>query len=203
LCGELHHEDGLSLINQVAPTMSELIRPVAESLRISDFFMELMTGDLANDLAVRRVRDTEGPSISWVVGHLLNGRCELLKLLDPEAENPYAERFDRLVVATDGSDYPDIADLRASWHELSGRVFAALESVTDQELVAPIEEVGAPHAEKNLLGLLVYVVWHETYHMGQIGTMRTRLRLKPTIDRAIEVLSPDNDAGTGGNRVSR
>jgi hypothetical protein len=33
--------------------------------------------------------------------------------------------------------------------------------------------------------------------------MRTRLRLKPTIDRAIEVLSPDNDAGTGGNRVSR
>lgn len=169
--------------------MSELIRPVAESLRISDFFLELMTGDLENDLAVMRIRDTEGPSISWVVGHLLNGRCELLRLLDPEAENPYAERFDRLVAATDGSDYPHIEDLRASWRELSGRVFAALGSVSDQQLVVPIEDVGMPHGEKNLLGLLVYVAWHETYHMGQIGTMRTWLGLNPTIDRAIEVWS--------------
>jgi uncharacterized damage-inducible protein DinB len=167
--------------------MNELIRPVAESLRISDFFMELMTGDLANDLAVRRLRDTEGPSISWIVGHLLNGRCELMKLVDPEAENPFAERFDRLVAASDGSDDPDIAELRASWHELSGRVSATLESVSDQQLLAPIEELGTPHAEKNVLGLLVWVVWHETYHMGQIGTMRTWPRLKPTIDRAIEV----------------
>ena len=68
-------------------------------------------------------------------------------------------------------------------------MLAALESVSDQQLVAPIEEVGAPHGEKNLLGVLVYVAWHETYHMGQIGTMRTWLGLKPTIDRAIEVWS--------------
>jgi hypothetical protein len=52
--------------------------------------MDLMTGDLSNQQAVQRVRDTEGPSISWLVGHLLNGRCEMLKLLDSSAENPFA-----------------------------------------------------------------------------------------------------------------
>ena len=166
--------------------MSELIRPIAESLRVTDFFMDLMTGDLSNAQAVQRVRGAEGPSISWVVGHLLNGRCEILKLVDPEAENPFAEKFDRLVAASDGSDYPPLEDLLSSWSDVSQQVFQALGTVTHEQLVNPIAEMGAPHEEKNLLGVLVYVVWHETYHMGQIGTIRTQMGLTPMIDRAIE-----------------
>ena len=165
--------------------MTDLIRPIAESLRISDFFLELLTGDLSNAQATRRVRGEEGPSVSWVVGHLLNGRCELLKLLDPKAENPFAAQFDRLVAATDGRDYPPLEDLLASWRECSQRVFGALDTVTREQLVEPIAEMGAPHEERNLLGVLAYVVWHETYHMGQIGTIRTQMGLTPMIDRAI------------------
>jgi uncharacterized damage-inducible protein DinB len=167
--------------------MSQLIRPVTENLRVTDFFMDLVTGDLSNEQAVRRLRAAEGPSISWVVGHLLNGRSELLKLLDPAAENPFAQRFDRLVAATDGADYPDITELRASWREISQRVFDVLGAVGDEQLVSPMAQVGKPHEEQNLLGVIVYVVWHETYHMGQIGTIRTQLGLTPMIDRAIEV----------------
>lgn len=167
--------------------MRELIRPLAEAVRVTDFFMDLLTGDLSNARAIQRVRGTAGPSISWVVGHLLNGRCEILKLLDPEAENPYAERFDRLVAATDGSDYPDIVDLMTLWREISTRVLDAFDTVNDAQLVSPMAGVGAPHREQNLLGVLVYVLWHETYHMGQIGTIRTQLGLTPMIDRAIEV----------------
>ena len=166
--------------------MHELTRPVAESLRISDFFVELLTSDLTNRQAVQRVRGTEGPSISWALGHLLNGRCEALKLLDPDAENPFAAQFDRLVAATDGSDYPDIADLMSSWHEISGRLFRAMDPITGEQLQRPLAEMGAPHEERNLLGVLVYIVWHETYHMGQIGTIRTQLGYRPMFDRAIE-----------------
>ena len=169
--------------------MSELIRPIAESLRVTDFFMDLMTGDLSNEQAVQRVRDSEGPSISWLVGHLLNGRCEMLKLLDPEADNPFAAQFDRLVAATDGGDYPEIGDLVTTWREISERVFGRLQSVTDEQLVSPISEMGSPHEEKNLLGVLAYVVWHETYHMGQIGAIRTRLGLRPAIEQAIDASS--------------
>jgi len=172
--------------------MSQLIRPIAESLRISDFFIDLLTGDLTNDQAVVRIRGEEGPSISWILGHLLNGRCEILKLLDPHAENPFADRFDRLVAATDGSDYPDIADLMRSWGEISERVFDAFEAIGDEQLVGPIAEMGAPHEEKNLLGVLAYVVWHETYHMGHIGLIRTQMGLTPMIDRAIEASQASN-----------
>lgn len=166
--------------------MRELIRPVAESLRVSDFFVELLTSDLTNRQAVQRVRGTEGPSISWALGHLLNGRCEALKLLDPDAENPFATRFDRLVAATDGSDYPDIADLASSWQDISRRLFTALDSIGDEQILKPIPEMLAPHEERNLLGVMVYIVWHETYHMGQIGTIRTQLGFRPMFDRAIE-----------------
>jgi uncharacterized damage-inducible protein DinB len=80
-----------------------------------------------------------------------------------------------------------MADLMTSWHEISERVHGTMNSVTDEQLVNRIEDVGTPHKEKNLLGVLVYIVWHETYHVGQIGTIRTQLGLKPAIDRAIEV----------------
>ena len=96
------------------------------------------------------------------------------------------EKFDRLVAASDGSDYPPLADLMSSWSDVSQRVFRAFSTVTHEQLVNPIAEMGAPHEEKNLLGVLAYVVWHETYHMGQIGTIRTQMGLTPMIDRAIE-----------------
>lgn len=45
--------------------------------------------------------------------------------------------------------------------------------------------MGVPHEERNLLGVLACVVWHETYHMGQIGTIRTQMGLAPMFERAI------------------
>lgn len=166
--------------------MSELIRPIKEAVRFSDFFLELLTKDLPNELAVRRSRGTEGASISWVVGHLCQARVEMMKLLRKEIEDPFVEQFERTVPATDGSGYPDIDELRASWQQMSDQLRDVLDSVTDEQLTSALPEAGTPHEEKNVLGILVYIMWHEVYHMGQIGTMRSSLGLKPTIDLAIE-----------------
>ena len=42
------------------------------------------------------------------------------------------------------------------------------------------------YEEKNVFGVLTYIMWHEVYHIGQIGTLRTQFGLSPAIDLAIE-----------------
>ncbi len=52
-----------------------------------------------------------------------------------------------------------------------------------------------------MLGVIVYILWHETYRIDQIGTIRTQLALTPTIDRAIE--SGNKRTSAGGRRQTK
>jgi uncharacterized damage-inducible protein DinB len=167
--------------------MTDLIRPLAETKRLSDFFVDLTTRDLSNEQAIRRTRDPDGASISWHLGHLCHARIELMQLLGTEVENTFEQLFDRTAAATDGGNYPSIAGLRQSWTRIANSTGGVLNSVTEEELLAPLNQAPHPHEEKNVLGVLSYILWHEVYHIGQIGTLRTQLGLRPAIDVAIDV----------------
>ena len=166
--------------------MTKLIRSIAETKRFSDFFVDLLTRDLTNEQATLRVREPEGASISWHLGHLCHARIELMQLLGVEIENTFEHLFDRTAAATDGKNYPSIADLRQSWTRLANSTGSLFGRVTKDELLAPFKQAPHPHEEKNVLGVLSYIMWHEVYHIGQIGTLRTHLGLRPAIDLAIE-----------------
>ena len=101
--------------------MGNLATPIAESLKFTDFIMNLVTGDLTDALATRRARDDEGASIAWVIGHLSHYRYEIMKLLGHEMESPFAEQFGT-TGATDGAAYPSVEELRSTWADLSTRV---------------------------------------------------------------------------------
>lgn len=164
--------------------MGNLAKPIAESLKFTDFIMNLVTGDLKNEDAVRRARGAEGASIAWIVGHLCYGRYILLNLLGAEEENPYADVFGR-AGASDGSDYPDISELRRSWNETAEKVRGAMESATDEQLMSHPATPDSPHGEKVLLDTIVFWMWHESYHMGQLGTIRTQLGYPSTSELAV------------------
>ncbi|HEX9727969.1 MAG TPA: hypothetical protein VGA37_05655 [Gemmatimonadales bacterium] len=38
----------------------------------------------------------------------------------------------------------------------------------------------APHGENRVLDTLVFFMWHESYHIGQLGTLRAQFGLTPT-----------------------
>ncbi len=42
------------------------------------------------------------------------------------------------------------------------------------------------HGEKQILDTAVFLMWHESYHMGQLGTIRTQFGLTPTATLAVE-----------------
>lgn len=56
--------------------MTPTLESAAASLRTSNMLVPLVLGDLTDDLARRRTRGGDGPSIAWLLGHILDFRCQ-------------------------------------------------------------------------------------------------------------------------------
>lgn len=147
--------------------MSETGKTLMGTFGMTDFLMPMVLEDLSDADARTRSRGDGGPSITWLVGHLLHYRYFVLNLLGDERESPFGETFTE--DATDGSDYPSIAEIHRHWAELAPDFQAALETRTE----ADWEASGAgPHEERTAREQVVFFAWHEGYHMGCLGAMR-------------------------------
>jgi uncharacterized damage-inducible protein DinB len=154
--------------------MHELIRPVAETYAFNSRIVSLATADLTNEHAVTRMKGGRGSSISYLIGHISSSRCGLLKMLGVSADNPFAELFGAGVGSSDGSDYPPIRELADRWEELAGDFRRALEDLAKDRLLAE-PPISYPTPDSTVRGALAFICWHECYHVGQIGLMRTEL----------------------------
>ena len=119
--------------------------------------------------AKARSRGGTGPSIAWTIGHLCHYKVKVLELLGQPRENAFAAQFEHKP-ASDGLDYPPLADLAASFSALNGDLCTALASSVDR-LEAPMPGAG-PHDEKRILDTVLFLTWHEAYHIGAIGAIR-------------------------------
>ena len=154
--------------------MSDLIKPVIDQFKFNSMVLSLATSDLKNEDAGHRLRSGEGSSVTFLMGHLLSSRYGILKMLGAGDENPYAEQFGRNAEPRNVSDYPDISEFNEAWSALADSFHGALENATDEELlVAPPE--GFTTDDQTLRGAISFLSWHEAYHMGQIGVLRTEL----------------------------
>jgi hypothetical protein len=149
--------------------MDASIRPIIALHAVSNDILATSIGDLTDQSAKARSRGGAGPSIAWTMGHLCHYKIKMLGLLGQPRENPFAAQFEH-TPATDGSDYPSLSDLAARFSALNDEVCAALVSSGDR-LEAPMPGV-APHDEKKILDTVLFLTWHEAYHIGAIGSIR-------------------------------
>jgi len=149
--------------------MAALIRPIIALHGVSNSMQATGIGDLTDRDARARSRDGAGPSIAWTIGHLCHYKVKVLELLGQPRDNAFAAQFEH-TPASDGSDYPSLADLAASFSALDGELCTALASSADR-LDAPMPG-GGPHDEKRILDTVLFLTWHEAYHIGAIGAIR-------------------------------
>jgi uncharacterized damage-inducible protein DinB len=152
--------------------MTPILKPIAASFRTTNMILSLALPDLKEQDARKRVRNGEGPSIVWQVGHMLDHRCKVLELLGVAKENPYAAKFSP-AGSSDGSDYPDTADCLQQWKQVSAELEAAMDAATPESLGRIVER--GPHGEKTALDSIMFLTWHEAYHMGAVGGIRKEL----------------------------
>lgn len=159
--------------------MDTLARPIVALYGLSNGILATSVKDLSNQDAKMRTRNDAGPSIAWTIGHLCHHKVETLALLGPTRDNPFSDQFSS-AAASDGSNYPTLAELLASFSSLNGEVCAALTSSADR-LESPMPGTG-PHDEKKVLDAVLFHAWHEAYHIGSIGSIRKELGRKAISD---------------------
>ncbi len=123
--------------------MIPTLESAAASLRTSNMLVPLVLGDLTDELARRRTRGGDGPSIAWQLGHILDFRCQLITLLGTPRQSPFRVAF-ATSSATDGADYPTVAEFRQHWQRIEADLDAALEDASEATVRRNVESGGVP-----------------------------------------------------------
>jgi uncharacterized damage-inducible protein DinB len=158
-------------------TATERAQGLTNVLTFNDDMLATALTDITDDLARRRLRDG-GPSIAWLVGHMLHHRNQIAAAIGCSGPAIDLSRF--AAAATNGGDYPAVDELQRAWARFSVRLVAAVNALSDTGLSAP-SPISLPHGEQTLLDALRFVVWHESLHLGQVSLLRSHHGLTPLV----------------------
>jgi uncharacterized damage-inducible protein DinB len=113
-----------------------------------------------------------GNCLNWVLGHILDTRNTVLKLLGAqpvftkEEASLYGHGSDP--ITGEGKALP-LERLLADLDESQNRIATALQSISPEALAAEIEMW---KGKTPLVEHLGFLNWHETYHVGQLELLR-------------------------------
>ena len=121
-----------------------------------------------------------GNTPHWILGHLAASRRFMLRTAGHElATDPWEALFGRGAepgAAT--APFPPVEDLLADVHasgEIVGELFPAM---ADEAAAAPAPQP-MPDGSDTVAGVLHFLYFHETYHLGQLGLLRRMNGLDP------------------------
>jgi len=108
--------------------------------------------------------------INWLLGHILHCRFMLGNMLGMKADNPFGEIY---WTAIEDKAYPSVEEIVKEFPKISEKVIAKIASMTNDELDA------RPAPDKpSMTEMVSFFVYHEAYHIGQIGYARKAIGLK-------------------------
>ena len=150
--------------------MDTSIRPLAAILRLNQRLM-INCLDGLDDEAAQRRHASGVNSASFSAAHVTDSRFFILRTLGGSLDNPLSASLDKAKSIDDITEWPALNTIRAAWNAASGAIDARLEALTAEELAAPSER-GFPGVERTRLGVLTFLVQHDTYHIGQLALLR-------------------------------
>jgi uncharacterized damage-inducible protein DinB len=116
-----------------------------------------------------------GNCLNWVVGHMMQSRDKMLQLVD-EPSVWTAEQIARYernsAPITSGDDAMRFEQMLADFQTAHERLVAKLGRMTPEELAAPAKQVIKNAAPQSTGEFLNFLLWHETYHVGQVDLLR-------------------------------
>lgn len=119
-----------------------------------------------------------GNCINWILGHLIRVNDNIMRLL---GQNPLGgfERYERGgAPIKNGEGAADFSKLLQAWDESTRRIDEGLSGITLDALdrPAPFSPTGNPN--ETVRSLLTTLLFHQSYHTGQLGMLR-RIAGKP------------------------
>ena len=147
-----------------------VIAAAVQNYRFNSDTLLKMASDLSPEEWLSRPNE-KANHITWIVGHVIWTRKQLLGRLGTEWSQPWLGSFARGVKCGDGEPYPSSDALLDAWREVSGLLADALESVSEEALSQPSPQ-GPPSPDGKVSGVVNFLAIHETFHLGQISYVR-------------------------------
>lgn len=131
-----------------------------------------------------RMPGEAGHCMNWVVGHLVASRNQVLALLTLPPLHPPRE-LERYVRGssplTDASEAIDFPELVSDYEKSQEKIVEALARTTPEQLAAPLPEEINVFRLDNVGEMLAALLFHEVYHVGQLGVLRRLIGKEPGI----------------------
>ena len=132
--------------------------------------LEKSFSDLESEEWLRRPAEGSNP-VLWIVGHVIWSRSRVLALLGEEWSRPWLPLFARGATLAGDAQYPPPQEIVAAWHDVTPHLTAALDAAPAEALAAPVGEK-SPSYDGTVGGMITFLAFHETYHVGQVGYLR-------------------------------
>jgi hypothetical protein len=110
----------------------------------------------------------------WIAGHLTLSRCNLANLVGDAREAPWPHLFARGSKGGDLRQYPEISEILKAWSDLSDSLMSRLGVMSHEELSARVDRE-IPTTDGTVRGAVAFSAYHEAYHIGQMGYLRSWL----------------------------
>ncbi len=146
-------------------TNTDLVKKATEGIPEEHWFRQ--PGDASNHLM-------------WVAGHLVVGRGSVLRLLGSEWAVPWDSIFTRGAKLAARDQYPGVGEIRKAWDNASEQLLKSLADPPVDVLTKPAPE-GKPSFDGKVSGLIAFLAFHETYHVGQVSYLRKWLGYGQTV----------------------
>lgn len=147
------------------------IATAVQSFNRNDSFLKQGIDVIPDEDWVRRPSE-HANHLLWIVAHMTWARGALLGRLGSPWATTWMPLYARGAKCVDSSDGPSPSEVMQAWDESCARLNAAFESVTEDALNAPN---GRPSPDGKVSGLVDFLAFHETYHLGQASYVRSLL----------------------------
>ena len=108
--------------------------------------------------------------LNWLLGHLATCRLMLFNLLGGNEKDPYIDLYFK-ALSTENT-YPSLAVVKSCFETATRQLVQKIESISEEEMETEIPGKGG--RPKDFISFFVY---HEAYHLGQVGYARKFLGL--------------------------
>lgn len=150
--------------------MDPALKSVSPLFHANDqLFHRALEGVKPEDL-LRSPQDGSNPLI-WIAGHLMTSRVSLTRLAGERIDNPWSNIFARGATVDTNVTYPEISDIVALWDTTTKSLMKRLEDLDDATL-SEQASFPVPTGDKTKRGAIVFLNFHETYHIGQMAYLR-------------------------------
>lgn len=146
--------------------------------RNSQLFEKVVTA-VPSELWLARPGDRSN-HLTWITGHVVVHRGRISKLLGANWSAPWEGLFVRGAALGENSKYPSPTELQQAWRQVSETLSATLANAAPEALSKPVNNP-SPSLDGTVGGLVAFLCFHETYHVGQMGFLKKLLGCGQTV----------------------